>query len=80
VAKRGRRDHGRPLVISSSEGGGSDLDAVPNPVIASVQILDPGFDVQTIEVRDSGPIHQGRTMGYGRCLIVDAANRDRSSP
>ena len=66
-----------PLAISSPEGGRSDLDAVPNPVIASVQILDPGFDVQTIEVRDSGSIHQGRTMGYGRCLIVDAANRDR---
>ena len=24
-----------------------------------------------------GSIHQGRTMGYGRCLIVDADNRDR---
>jgi hypothetical protein len=66
-----------PLAISSPEGGQADLVAVPNPVIASVQILDPGFDVQTIEVRDSGSIHQGRTMGYGRCLIVDAANRDR---
>jgi hypothetical protein len=66
-----------PLAISSPEGGQADLVAVPNPVIASVQILDPAFDVQTIEVRDSGSIHQGRTMGYGRCLIVDAANRDR---
>ena len=66
-----------PLAISSPEGGQADLVAVPNPVIASVQILDPGFDVQTIEVVDSGSIHQGRTMGYGRCLIVDAANHDR---
>jgi hypothetical protein len=53
-----------PLAISSPEGGSTDLVAVPNPVIASVQILDPGFDVQTIEVVDSGSIHQGRTMGY----------------
>src|SRR5580704_6752488 len=43
----------------------------------TVKILDPGFDVQTIEVVDSGSIHQGRTMGYGRCRIVDAANHDR---
>jgi hypothetical protein len=33
--------------------------------------------VQTIEVLDSGLIHQGRTMGYGRCRIVDATNHDR---
>jgi hypothetical protein len=66
-----------PLAISSPEGCQADMDAVPNPVIASVQILDPGFDVQTIEVLDHGLIHQGRTMGYGRCLIVDAEHRDR---
>ncbi len=66
-----------PLAICSPEGCQADLVSVPNPVIASIQILDPGFDVQTIEVRDSGLIHQGRTMGYGRCLIVDADNRDR---
>jgi hypothetical protein len=66
-----------PLAICSPEGCQTDLVAVPNPVIASIQILDPGTDVQTIEVRDSGLIHQGRTMGYGRCLIVDADNRDR---
>ena len=32
-----------PLAISSPEGGQTDLVAVPNPVIASVQILDPGL-------------------------------------
>ena len=66
-----------PLAIASPEGCQADLVAVPNPVIASVQVLDPGFDVQSIEVLDSGLIHQGRTMGYGRCRIVDAANHDR---
>jgi hypothetical protein len=66
-----------PLAIMSPEGGPTDLVAVPNPVIASVQILDPGLDVTTVAVVGSGSIHQGRSMGYGRCLIVDADNRDR---
>jgi hypothetical protein len=66
-----------PLAISSPEGCQTDLVAVPNPVIASVQVLDPGFDVQKIEVLGSGLVHQGRTMGYGRCLIVDANDHDR---
>lgn len=66
-----------PLAIASPEGCQTDLVAVPNPVISSVQFLDPGFDVKTIAVVGSGNVHQGRTMGYGRCLIVDAANTDR---
>jgi hypothetical protein len=66
-----------PLAIASPEGGRSDLEAVPNPVISSVQIIDPGFGVDTFEVLGSGSIHQGRTMGYGRCLIVDAADHER---
>ncbi len=66
-----------PLAIASPEGCQTDLVAVPNPVIASVQVLDPGIDVGTIEVLGSGLVHQGRTMGYGRCLIVDAADHDR---
>src|ERR1700716_61789 len=61
-----------PLAISSPEGCQTDMVAVPNPVISSVQIIDPGIDVTTIEVVGSGVVHQGRTMGYGRCLIVDA--------
>jgi hypothetical protein len=51
--------------------------AVPNPVIASVQIVDPGYDVTRIEIVGSGIVHQGRTMGYGRCMIVDADNPSR---
>jgi hypothetical protein len=66
-----------PLAIASPEGCQTDLIAVPNPVIASVQIVDPGFDVTKVEVVDSGNVHQGRTMGYGRCKIVDADNPDR---
>jgi hypothetical protein len=66
-----------PLAIASPEGCQTDLVAVPNPVIASVQIVDPGFDVKRIEIVESGNVHQGRTMGYGRCKIVDADNLDR---
>jgi hypothetical protein len=66
-----------PLAISSPEGCQTDMVAVPNPVIASVQIVDPGYDVDRVEIVGSGIVHQGRTMGYGRCTIVDAANPDR---
>ena len=66
-----------PLAIASPEGCQADLVAVPNPVIASVQIVDPGYDVTKVEIVGSGNVHQGRTMGYGRCKIVDADNPDR---
>lgn len=66
-----------PLAISSPEGCQTDMVAVPNPVIASVQIVDPGYDVGRIEIVGSGIVHQGRTMGYGRCTIVDADHPDR---
>lgn len=66
-----------PLAIASPEGCQADLVAVPNPVIASVQIVDPGYDVKKVEIVESGNIHQGRMMGYGRCKIVDADNPDR---
>ena len=39
------------LCIAAPEGGHmSDLEAVPNPVIHSCQILDPGRDVRRIEI------------------------------
>ncbi len=60
------------LGIASPEGGGrSDLEAVPNPVIHSCQVLDPGRDVRRILVV-SEVLKQGRQMGYSRSRIVDA--------
>ena len=60
------------LGIASPEGGGmSDLEAVPNPVIHSCQVLDPGRDVRRIEVV-SEVLKRGRQMGYSRSRIVDA--------
>lgn len=54
----------------------SDLEAVPNPVIHSCQILDPGTDVRRIEMV-SEELKRGRQMGYSRSKIVDADNPDR---
>ena len=66
-----------PIAISSPEGGGrSDLEAVPNPVIHSASILDPGYDVKRIEVR-SETLKIGRRMGFTRSRIVDADSPDR---
>jgi hypothetical protein len=66
-----------PIAISAPEGGGmSDLEAVPNPVIHSCQIVDPGHDVRRIEVL-SEILKQGSRMGYSRSKIVDADHHDR---
>jgi hypothetical protein len=65
------------LGIASPEGGHmSDLEAVPNPVIHSCQILDPGRDVRRIEVM-SEELKRGRQMGYSRSKIVDADQPSR---
>jgi hypothetical protein len=49
----------------------SDLEAVPNPVIHSCQVLDPGRDVRRIEVKTE-VAKRGRQMGFSRSRIVDA--------
>ncbi len=60
------------LGIAAPESGHmSDLEAVPNPVIHSCQILDPGRDVCRFEIV-SEELKLGRQMGYSRAKIVDA--------
>jgi hypothetical protein len=67
-----------PLSICSPEGNvGSDLVAVPNPVIHSCQIVDPAHGVQRIEVVESETLKIGGRMGYSRSKIVDADDHDR---
>ena len=63
-------------IASPDSGGVSDLEAVPNPVIWSGQILDPGRDVKRFEVRTE-VLKQGRQMAYSRSTIVDADNPNR---
>lgn len=63
--------------ISAPESGHmSDLEAVPNPVIHSCQIVDAGRDVRRIEII-SEELKVGRQMGYSRAKIVDADRPDR---
>ena len=65
------------LGIASPVGGGmSDLEAVPNPVVHSCQVLDPGNDVTRFEVRGE-TLKQGRQLGYSRSLLVDAQRPER---
>lgn len=67
-----------PISLSAPEGDvGSDLVAVPNPVIHSCQILDDARDVTRIEVVDSEVLKVGARMGYSRSKIVDADDHDR---
>jgi hypothetical protein len=61
---------------NASSGHMSDLEAVPNPVIHSCQIVDPGHDVRRIEII-SEELKVGRQMGYSRAKIVDADQPDR---
>jgi hypothetical protein len=66
-----------PLCIASPESGGMADDAfVPNPVIASLHILDDARGVGEIEVRRE-VIRIGRRMGFSRSRILDAANPER---
>ncbi len=66
-----------PLAICAPEGGGmSDLEAVPNPVIHSAQIVDAGHGVERIKVLTT-VLKRGRQMGYSRSLIVDADHPER---
>jgi hypothetical protein len=67
-----------PIAIAQPESGNyTDLEAVPNPVIYSCQILDPGHGVKTIEIIGQQNLKRGRQMGYSRSRIVDADNHAR---
>jgi hypothetical protein len=67
-----------PLAITCPGAGGkSDLEAVPNPVIHSLQIVDDARGVGRIEVVDSQSLKAGRSMSFGRARIVDADNHRR---
>ena len=69
---------GSVFAICAPGGGGpSDLEAVPNPVINSLQIVDDGRDVQRIEVINSGALKVGGRLYFGRATIVDASNHNR---
>jgi hypothetical protein len=66
-----------PLAISCPGGGSSDLEAVPNPVVHSLQILDDARDVERVEIIGEEALKLGRTMGFSRARIVDASDHSR---
>jgi hypothetical protein len=67
-----------PLSICSPGGiSRSDLEAVPNPVIHSLQILDDAADVKRVLVAERFGLHEGRALGFSRATIVDADNPER---
>jgi hypothetical protein len=66
-----------PISITSPEGGvGSDLVAVPNPVIHSCVLLDDARGVARMEVIPE-LAKVGRQMGFSRSRIVDASDHSR---
>jgi len=66
-----------PLCIFAPESGGmADDQYVPNPVIASMQVLDDARDVQTVRGIPE-TVRIGRQMGFSRTLIVDDLNPSR---
>lgn len=66
-----------PLCIFSPEAGGmNDDEYVPNPVIASMQIIDDARDVKALCSKPE-TVRLGRQMGFSRTLIVDADDHDR---
>ena len=66
-----------PLCVASPECGGfNDNVVVPNPLIASMQILDSARDVKRLMILPDN-LHTGRRLGFSRALIVDADKPDR---
>jgi hypothetical protein len=66
-----------PLCIASPESGGMADDAfVPNPIVASLHVLDDARDVEEIRILHD-VIRVGRQMGFSRSEIVDAADPGR---
>ncbi|MBX7453937.1 hypothetical protein GR927_38685 [Mycolicibacterium sp. 3033] len=58
--------------MASPEGGlVSDLEAIPNPVVHSCQVIDDGVGVSRFEVRTEN-LKAGQRMSYSRSVIVDA--------
>ncbi len=65
-----------PMVIAAPEPYWLDDECVPAPVVMSYEILDPALGVSRVDVQRE-VVHLGRTMGFSRSRVVDAADHDR---
>jgi hypothetical protein len=66
-----------PLAICTPQGCEPDIISVPNPVIHTIQLLDPGRGVDRIEILPTQMLHNGKTLLYSRTVVRDASNPDR---
>lgn len=65
-----------PLCIAAPEPYWLDSQCIPAPVVMSYEVLDSARDVEQVDVlRDV--VHLGRTMGFSRSRVVDAADHSR---
>lgn len=75
-----RNPHGgimaAPLAIVCPEPAWTDDEVIPAPIIASTQIIDDARGVEKFEVLRE-VINFGRTMGFMRSKVVDAADHSR---
>lgn len=66
-----------PLAIAAPETGGwPDREVVPAPVAYSLHIFEDAADVAEIRIARS-TVRRGRTMGFSRSVITDAARPGR---
>ncbi|WP_236791919.1 hypothetical protein [Amycolatopsis sp. GM8] len=65
-----------PLCIAAPEPYWRDDQVIPAPVVMSYEILDSARDVKQVDVLRE-VVHLGRTMGFSRSKIVDAADHGR---
>ncbi len=65
-----------PLCIAAPEPYWLDSECVPAPVMMSYEILDAARDVKQVVV-EREVIHLGRTMGFSRSRVLDAADLSR---
>ncbi len=64
-------------IFCPTASGPSDLEAVPNPVISSYQVIDDGAGVRALEVIDATPLKVGGRLYFGEAKIVDADDHSR---
>jgi hypothetical protein len=66
-----------PLAVCTPQGCEPDIVSVPNPVIHTIQVLDPGRGVDRVEILPMEMLHRGKTLLYSRTVVRDASNPER---
>ncbi|HUD90646.1 hypothetical protein [Sphingobium sp.] len=64
------------LAIATAETGWSDFNAVPAPVSAGLDIIDPGVGVRQVTMRQR-TLRLGRNLGFSRTIVADSDHPQR---